>query len=439
MDRGPVHSFSSTLSVMRLTALGTANRLAQWLRRDAQQLTHEGMSQAVGFARIFLIVGLVFLHYMQYPNATISPFDGMDISHHRIATFINSFILFFFFSAVPLLSMISGWLFFSVNPSVPESGVRHAHRIWKRAKSLYLPLAFWNAAFVISLYLVFLRNPDDPLLVEVGFSFDQSTWREYVNAIFGITKHPIAFQFWFVRDLFVTALVSPLLWLSLRFTPKLGLAVLGFLWAVGHDMWIFFRPDVVFFFYAGAYLRLHQTPLEIGLKSSLVLLIIYLTLVALRAAAPALLTWEIGDRPDILSALNRLMRLVGVLASWGLVLQLCSTPIGKLVGSYSGLAFFIHSVHFPLIAQIKIVLWRLVPSETDLWMVAHYLVSVVVTLAISISAAMILARYLPAVFSLMNGGRELTKTHPHRGTSGSIYASKVPVEKSTPTSSSAGN
>ena len=373
------------------------------------------MSQAVGFARISLIGGLVFLHYMQYPNATISPFDGMDASHHAIATFINSFVLFFFFSAVPLLSMISGWLFYPATHGTVESRTRHIHRIWRRAKSLYFPLVFWNATFLIILYTIFLRNAADPLLVEIGFRFDQSGWADYINAVFGVTRRPIAFQFWFVRDLFVTALISPLLWLSLRHTPTLGFAILGLSWLVGHDLWIFFRPDVVFFFYLGAYLKLRNISLEIGRRASLVLFLSYLILVALRTAAPALMTWEIGDRPELLSGITRLMRLIGVMASWALVLQLCSTRIGILIGSYSGLAFFIHSVHFPLIAEVKLLLWRLIPAPTDFWMVAHYLGSVGVTLILSISVGMILARHLPGLFGLMNGGRLLNRDERRAG------------------------
>ncbi|UTA55615.1 hypothetical protein L3D22_07380 [Lysobacter soli] len=91
----------------------TLRRLNLWLRgTESSPLSAQELSRTINLARISLIVGLVFLHYQTYPNSTASPFDGIDQAHHPWATYINSFVLFFFFSAVPLLSMISGWLFF---------------------------------------------------------------------------------------------------------------------------------------------------------------------------------------------------------------------------------------------------------------------------------------------------------------------------------------
>ena len=69
----------------------------------------EHLSRTIDLSRIALIVGLVFLHYGMYPNIQASPFGGMSVSDYEVATFINSFLLFFFFSVVPLLSMVSGW------------------------------------------------------------------------------------------------------------------------------------------------------------------------------------------------------------------------------------------------------------------------------------------------------------------------------------------
>src|SRR6187551_479835 len=77
------------------------------------RLSKAEFSQIISFSRISLIVGLVFVHYGRYANMPLSPFSGMSTHGFEVATFVNSFVLFFFFSVVPLLSMVSGWLFFS--------------------------------------------------------------------------------------------------------------------------------------------------------------------------------------------------------------------------------------------------------------------------------------------------------------------------------------
>ena len=43
-------------------------------------------------------------------------------------------------------------------------------------------------------------------------------------------------------------------------------SILGLVWLIGFDLWIFFRTDVVFFFYAGGLLRMYKAPLEISAR-----------------------------------------------------------------------------------------------------------------------------------------------------------------------------
>jgi hypothetical protein len=386
---------------MAIALLKYRDALHALCRGDAPTLSAQDLSRTIGFARISLIVGLVFLHYQQYPNTAVSPFRGLDVAQHQVATFVNSFVLFFFFSVVPLLSMVSGWLFFSFAAEDAAGAIRD--RMRRRFASLYLPLVFWNALFLGVLAWLFLHAPDYPLFDDLNIRFESAGPLDYVNAVFGLTGHPVAFQFWFVRDLFVTVLVSPLLWLLLRRAPWLGLALLGLAWLGGSDLVVFFRADVVFFFYLGGLLRLRGAPLEIGRRATVVLVAAYVILVALRTLAPYAV--GVDDQPPLLTAATRAMRLVGVLACWGLFLQLAPTRFGAAVARYGGLAFFLHAAHYPLLAEVKILLWRLVPAETDAWMVAHYAASVAVTVAIGVGAGVLLARAAPRWFALLNGGR----------------------------------
>jgi surface polysaccharide O-acyltransferase-like enzyme len=328
------------------------------LRGDAPALTSQAISQTISFARIVLIVGLVFLHYEQYPDVSADPFSGMEASGHRLATFVNSFTLFFFFSVVPLLSPVSGWLFFSFDAGNASASLRQ--RIGRRFTSVYLPMVSWNVLYLAVLALLFVWNPAYPLLGQMNIRLGHASAMDFVNAIFGITAHPVGFQFWFVRDLFVTALVSPLLWLSLKHTPYLGMAFLGVAWIIGSDLLIFFRTDVVFFFYLGGFLRIRRVPLHIGRTTSWWLLVAYLAVVTLRTVAPLFI--DLGaHRPELLTAATRSMRLLGVLACWGCFQQWAQTRTGATIARFGGLAFFLHSAHYPLIAEVKILLWPLLP------------------------------------------------------------------------------
>lgn len=376
--------------------------LVDRLHGDMPPLTQPQLSQTINFARITLIVGLVFLHYAAYPNSMNSPFDGMDPAAFPLATFVNSFVLFFFFSVVPLLSMVSGWLFFTFAAERAMPALRD--RIVKRMGSLYLPLVFWNTLYLVIAVVACVHLPNNGLMSQLNFHPSDAGLAQYVNAVFAITAHPIGFQFWFVRDLLVTVLLSPALWLALRHAPYVGMAVLGLAWLAGHDLFVFFRTDVAFFFYLGGFLRMHRLPLEIGRGATLALLALYVVLVALRTAAPLAVDVH-PHRPELLDMATRAMRPIGVLACWGLCLQLARTRVGTAIARYGGLSFFVFATHFPLIAAVKLALWPLLPAESDGWMIAHYAASVALTVAISLSLGLFVARFLPGAFAWMNGGR----------------------------------
>jgi hypothetical protein len=265
-----------------------------------------------------------------------------------------------------------------------------------------VPLVFWNVVYLFGLWAVFSLDPDNRILGAINIDFGTAGLNQYINAGLALTQYPVGFHFWFVRDLFVTVLVSPLLWFVLRKAPLIGAGAFAAVWLAGFDLWIFFRPDVPFFFYVGGLLRQRRIRPEISWSATMTLLAIYVSIVALRALAPYL-TGQ-GDSAWLDMA-TRAMRLVGVLACWGLFQHVALSHVGARVAQYAGYAFFLYAVHFPLIAVFKLVLWDFVPVETQAWMLAHYLACVVLTVGLGIGAGVLLARLAPKQFALLNGGR----------------------------------
>jgi succinoglycan biosynthesis protein ExoH len=382
------------------------SRLGRWLwqhvGRHVSSVPPAQLSRTIDFARISLIVGLVFLHYGMYPNFRVNPFGGMSVGEYEIATFVNSFLLFFFLSVVPLLSIISGWLFFSFfDEANAEPAASLSSRIRRRFASLYLPLIVWNFIYLTGLLIVYTFSPDYPLFAALNIDFDTANLKQYFNAVFAFNHHPLAFQFWFVRDLFLTVLLSPVLWLLLRRSPLTAAAALCVAWLVNYDLEIFFRPDVPFFFFLGGLVRSKKLDFGLSARATNWLVAAYLVIVAARAMAP----YAVEESTLMLGAMTRAMRLVGVLACWGLFLRLSAAPLGARIARWGPLAFFLHAAHFPLMAEVKLLLWDVLPEINDFWMVTHYLVSVLVTLFVCLGTGAVLVRYAPGVFGLLNGGR----------------------------------
>jgi hypothetical protein len=228
-----------------------------------------------------------------------------------------------------------------------------------------------------------------------------------VNAVLALDGLPVAFQFWFVRDLFVTVLCTPVLWLMLRHAPLWGAAALAVVWVCGFTLGIFIRTDVLFFFYLGALARRREVDPRIGPGMTLALLAIYAAATAARSLAPMVVDLSDPVQAQWLEVATRLVRPLGVVACWGLCLHLAATRFGAVLAAFGGFAFFLHAAHYPTIALVKDVLWRVTPAPTDGWLLLHYGASVVLTIGIVAVAAAVIFRISPALYGLLAGGRRL--------------------------------
>ncbi|WP_203076013.1 acyltransferase family protein [Falsiroseomonas ponticola] len=362
------------------------------------------LTRTIEFARVALVIGLVFLHYFNLPGDHRPPFQGIDPEGPRLATFVNGFLTFFFFSAVPLLSAVSGWLFFGGGD---RAGQGIGRKLRGRLKSLLLPLVLWNLATLALAILVQRVAPTIGFAQQFNIQVATADAWDYVNAVLGVTAVPIAFQFWFVRDLFVTVLCAPLIWLALRHAPIAGAVVLAAVWAAGFTLGIFIRTDVLFFFYLGALARRRGWDLGISAGATLSLLVAYAALTALRTLAP--LVVDMADPATIawLDVVTRLIRPLGVVACWGVCLQLAATGWGGQLARWGGFAFFLHAAHYPVIALVKEVLSRVMPATGEAWLLAHYGASVLVTLGIVAAAGVLVFRLSPAFYGVLAGGRRL--------------------------------
>ena len=82
--------------------------------------------------------------------------------------------------------------------------------------------------------------------------------------------YPINYPFWFIRDLMVVMLFSPVVYLLVKKLKAYAVLLLGCLWLTGFWVhWVGFSITAFFFFAAGAYFSIHKKNFVIPLKSRL--------------------------------------------------------------------------------------------------------------------------------------------------------------------------
>lgn len=150
---------------------------------------------------------------------------------------------------VPLFFVMSGYLFFWNTPEKP-SVKWFRNKIQSRFFTLAIPYLIAN---IVAWLCYFLAIKEVPSMVS-GFLGDN--WK---NPLFVFWAGPINLSLWFIRELMVVVLLSPLVYLIIRYTGWWGVLALGVWWAMGrYGGFSYGGPEPLFLFAAGGCLGLRK-------------------------------------------------------------------------------------------------------------------------------------------------------------------------------------
>ncbi len=345
--------------------------------------------------RFPLIVGVVYIHA---PLRTVHLAGTEAVADvWGVAAFIQDAIVRLAGStAVPLFFVMSGLLFFR-NFSFTAGCI--AEKFTRRARTLLLPYLLWNAG-VLALFFVMQSLPG----LSAYFSGSRKPvsdfgWYDYLNAFLAFEGYPVAFQFWFIRDLMVLVLLSPLVWLIARGIPKLGLAVFFVLWFLDPGRVFNLSYVAVFFFFLGALMSVEDWDLSWIDRHGRKLLAAFALLLLVN-------TGSMGWTPLIAAWLGAPLVLLGIASAWYL-----SGKAEAVVGARSLLlwlapfSFFVYAAHEPLLDGLKKIALKLIPSCTSFVSLAVFLLAPVVAIVLTLLAGYVLWRMAPVAYRTLTGGR----------------------------------
>jgi succinoglycan biosynthesis protein ExoH len=337
-------------------------------------LPDAAIRQRIEFLRIVLIVGIVVLHI---PPSW--PLDALPPEARQWPGVIKLFCDYGPLRAgVPALSMISGYLLFLRPCSSYPLLVR------RKVGTLLMPFLAWNGV-VVALHLV--RGQND-LAVLSGGAGDLGGW---LLALSAFLDAPPNYPTYFLVDLFLLALLSPLLGVLLSRAPVPVLAVALLLLVVGYEPLPTVRPDVALPFMVGAAAALHRVDPRVLDPYVWPLIAGFLLISVVFVAGLAV------DSPLPLSL--GLVRTIGAPAVWALASLLAPTACGRRVAGWSGYAFIIFCAHSPAL-HLLAGIW---PERLGYW-VFYVSAAPIVIGAVLIAGAM-LRRWAHGVLTLLTGTR----------------------------------
>ena len=299
------------------------------------------------------------------------------------------------------LFILSGFLFFqNFNLSLNSYLEKLKSRFW----TLLIPYLFWNLAFMAMLLIV--------SSIPATSSIIQGTYKKYLgdysfaNFIDGLTGYrngfPIAFHFWYVRDLIGMVILSPVFLLVARKIPYLGLALLAAPWLLKLEQLQLGLMNIQWFgplfFYLGCLIAVQKLDLTWLNRRKNLIIGIYLAMALVLAIIQ---TSEIETFQHLFECCTKV---VGTIAIW-CASDLISGNLQKVCLNLSGLAFFVDASHEPTITVFKEVLDRLSKTPNSITVMVQYLLILTIATLVTLAAGSLLQRYTPKFFQVITGAR----------------------------------
>lgn len=368
-------------------------------------------SRCLDFMRFPLAIFVVTVHIFNN-NKVIArghTFNPVDISVFGDAMlFIDSFIR---GVSVPVFFFISGYVFFYGIDDFTKK--RYIKKLRNRIKTLLIPYLIWNFMEIIvglikcfyggngfSTYKTTLNLTLENLLscfwVYNGHLFVSVT----NNTTDILNSYPINVPLWFVRDLMIVALLSPVLYYLIRRVKYYFILVLAVIWLFPNLRFGSYGFSEAFLFFTlGAYLCINKRDIIFQQKTLKILSILVYPISSLLyfyAVKNGYNEWAFGLKT--ISILGFLFFAYN-LSKWLL-------EHGVRHSSFlSSACFFIYISHILITDRVTKLMYILICPNWDIGYVLVYILSVCVTVGFLLMLYELMCKYTPSVLSFVTGRR----------------------------------
>jgi surface polysaccharide O-acyltransferase-like enzyme len=367
----------------------------------------EEISLRIDALRFPMIVGIVLFHANQ-TNIRFS-YGVSEYALEGIPAFITNLITEASFVALPFFFLVSGLLFFKdFQPTLAVYRVK----LRTRVRTLLVPYLFWNICLFSALLVVHEIGPISYFFSNGKMAVPENGVYAILNTIIGIDRMPIVYPLWFIRDLMLLMIISPLFWVLAKRGPLSGLLIFAFLWFT--EGWlpliIFTRYAGPLFFYCGCLMAAHDPNLGSIERLGTKILIIFGCGVVLSALIRTLNTpdvtfwWNPGAANVWQVFLTRATRLVGLVALWSVAGFLGKKALKYLAG-LSAFVFIVFAGHEPTLTIFRKLLYRFVPPSGPWGILLYYFLTVIASICMMILLGTMLGKYMPGFYNFITGSR----------------------------------
>ncbi len=378
-------------------------------------MTRELRSESLDLLRFPLAVVVVIVHLVvaegfviqgQLVNVADSPF--FELIYRFVDAFLRG-------QSVPIYFFISGYVFFV---GVELTRERYFQKLKNRVKTLLIPYMVWNTLAIGMLFMKLLPCLSHflPSAYTLNFSWKgllSCYWMYDQTLIPDPTTHsyisnnylaPIDVPLWFVRDLMIVVLFTPLLYWVMQRTKFYMVVLIGILWFVtGYtDLDYLHTLSTAFFFFSlGAYMSINRKDMfQVFGQYFHLSIALYISLGVLYFVSACYF-------PEILIAVKQLNICVGLVLAYNLSAWLLKKGVCHVNPFLASASFFIYVAHLFIGLKLTRFLYVFLSPSSSMGILGINIVSIVLNILILLSIYYLLQRYCPSVLRVLTGRKAL--------------------------------
>lgn len=312
---------------------------------------------------------LAFLIVAGHANILISPIMKSDVMIQYDYTIIKYYIHLIsqvlFTPAVPLFFIISGFLFFYGLDSFDL--IRFWGKLQKRIITLLIPYLIWNVIYWIEpIMSMFMKGKEIDFLWLIESLWVMPNQLPLIKSMSLTT--PADPPLWFVRDLMVCMISSPLIYRLMRIKciGLFSLIVFGLMWYLGEFQYPFPGISIcsLFFFSFGCFLAINRVNISSYMNSKLAFILV-VSLFLLVVVMESLTFDYVKDVASLKLVHNHYIfascKVLGCMAYPMIIYRLLKNK--EFSDKYLGGAFCVFAVHWLILDILKIIFSRVISAH----------------------------------------------------------------------------
>lgn len=375
---------------------------------DSKVTTGDLRSQSLDLLRFPLAVVVVTVHLFTLEGIKISG-NSLDVTDSAFFLNITLFVRAFFSGiSVPVYFFIAGYVFFFNIDKF--SKIEYGQKIRNRVKSLLIPYVVWNALEILLIVIKSLPVFND-FVNDVGAELTLSLksilscfWL-YQGELFpdlmiadAPAIYPLVYPLWFLRDLMIVVIFTPILYFALRQIKYFALVVLFILYITPVSLIgerFHFLSTAFLFFSIGAYMSIFRMDIFKMFSPFFLPTIILFPLLGF--------TYIYSNRLETASYIKMASAFVALPLTYNLAAWLLRKSYIKVSSFLAAASFFIYVSHELVCFRILKVIFVLVKPDGDLCIIMVYLLAEIFTILLLLFVFYTLKRYTPSLLKVVAG------------------------------------